>query len=114
MIIYLVGNFADLGDTEEREVTTQEGEDLMRERGLHHHMEVSALSGSNIDVLFETLTKHLFLEHSAQLDNFKEDASNALDNNRNSSINFKQNELKNSRVNLYEPIQPKKKKGCKC
>ena len=93
-----------MGDTEEREVTVQEGEDLMRERGLNHHMEVSALSGSNIDVLFETITKHLFLLHNAQLGDFKEDGSNALDNNRNSSINFKQNELKNSRVDLYQPI----------
>ena len=64
VLIYLVGNFADLGDTEEREVTKAEGEELMKEKGFHHHIEVSALNGHNIDVLFETLTKHLFLEHN--------------------------------------------------
>jgi len=109
----LVGNFADLGDTEEREVTKAEGEELIKEKGLHHHMEVSALNGMNIDVLFETLTKHLFLEHNGQLNEFKNDASNTLDNNRNSSIHFK-NELKNSRVDLYNPQKRDKKKGCKC
>lgn len=64
VLIYLVGNFCDLGDTEEREVTSQEGIELMKEKGLHHHLEVSALNGLNIDVLFETLTKHLFLENN--------------------------------------------------
>ena len=102
VLIYLVGNFADLGETEEREVAKDEGEELMKEKGLHHHMEVSALNGMNIDALFATLTKHLFLEHNGQLGEFKVDDSNTLDNNRNSSIHFK-NELKNSRVDLYKP-----------
>jgi len=96
--VYLVGNRADLED--QREVTKESGLELMKEMELNHHMETSALSGMNIGPLFETLTKHLFLENSGKLNEFREDNGNAQDNNRSSSISFK-NEKKN--IDLYNP-----------
>mgnify|MGYP001185973992 CR=1 FL=1 len=36
----------------------------MQELELDHHMETSALTGHNISNLFETLTKHLYLENN--------------------------------------------------
>ena len=45
-------------------MTVADGVDLMKDMELDHHLETSALSGHNIDVLFETLTKHLYLEHN--------------------------------------------------
>lgn len=70
-MVYLIGNRADL--EEEREITKDDGLTMMNEMGLDHHMETSALTGMNIGPLFETLTKHLFLEHSGQLGEFKND-----------------------------------------
>ena len=67
VVCYLVGNRADLGDTDEREVKTQDGIELMKELTLDHHLETSALSGANIDDLFVTVTKHLYLENSNRL-----------------------------------------------
>lgn len=67
IICYLVGNRADLGDSDEREVSLGEGQELMRELAIDNHMETSALTGSNINELFETITKHLYLENSNKL-----------------------------------------------
>lgn len=38
-------------------------------------METSALTGQNIDNLFEILTKHLYLDNSNKLFEFRDDAS---------------------------------------
>ena len=46
--MYLIGNRADLGDTEERQVTENEGQELMQELELDHHLETSAMTGHNI------------------------------------------------------------------
>jgi len=54
----------------------------MKEMGLDHHMETSALTSHNIGELFETLTKHLFLENNGKLGEFKEDEKSLNDNNR--------------------------------
>lgn len=67
VICYLIGNRADLGDTQEREVTIADGVDLMKELNLDNHMETSALTGANIGELFVTMTKHLYLENSNKL-----------------------------------------------
>ena len=61
ILIYLVGNFADL--EEEREVTQEDALELIKELGFHHYIETSALTGQNIPMLFETVTRHLFLVH---------------------------------------------------
>ena len=69
----------------------------MRDMELSHHMETSALSGQNIGNLFETLTKHLYLENSKKLGEFRDDGHSNTDNNRTSSISFS----KRNGVNLY-------------
>ena len=45
VISYLVGNMADLGDTDERQVTQDEGNDMMHELDCKHFLETSALTG---------------------------------------------------------------------
>ncbi len=60
-------------------------------------METSALTGSNISNLFETLTKHLYLENNNKLGEFRDDGASNTDNNRSSSISFK----KSNNVDLY-------------
>ena len=55
---------------------------MMKEMNLDHHLETSALNGHNIDVLFETITKHLYLENNGKLGEFKEDGQSLGDNNR--------------------------------
>ena len=52
-------------------------------------METSALTGLNISNLFETLTKHLYLENNNKLGEFRDDGASNTDNNRSSSISFK-------------------------
>ena len=85
VIVYLVGNMADLED--DREVSTDMGIELMKDMELDNHIETSAMTGMNIGHLFETLTKHLYLENSGQLNEFREDQNE--DKQRNSSISFK-------------------------
>jgi hypothetical protein len=69
-----VGNFAD--EEEQREVSKQEALQLVKELGFHHYIETSAFTGLNINELFETLTKHLYVlnEHKLKdfVSNFKE------------------------------------------
>ena len=100
VLVYLVGNCADLVD--DREVTSEQGLEMMRDLELDHYMETSALTGKNIGELFETLTKHLYLENSGKLNEFREDAGMNEDKNRASSISFKDNN-KEGRVDLYKP-----------
>ena len=108
--MYLVGNRCDLED--EREISTEQGVDMMKELGLNHHLESSALTGHNISELFETLTKHLYLENSGKLNEFREDNGENEDKGRNSSISFRQDK---KGIDLYAPKSKKeKKKGCKC
>ena len=109
VLVYLVGNCADL--EERREISKEEGIEMMQELELDHHMETSALTGDNIPLLFETITKHLYMENSGQLGEFKDQGE---DKNRAASIGFQQ-QKDNDRINLYEQKpQKKKKKGCAC
>jgi GTPase SAR1 family protein len=66
ILCYLVGNFADL--EEDRKVQKYEAIALCKELGFASYIETSAFTGQNIDSLFETLTKHLFVanEHKLQ------------------------------------------------
>ena len=61
----------------------------MKELGLNHHLESSALTGHNISELFETLTKHLYLENSGKLNEFREDNGENEDKRHGSSISFR-------------------------
>ena len=110
VLVYLVGNRADLGDTEEREVTTEEGVELMKELGCDSHMETSALTGYNIAWLFDKLTRHLYLVNESRLGEFRDDGAvtegQAAD--RNSFA------LRPKNVDLYKPADKKKKKNCAC
>jgi len=85
VLVYLVGNRADLGDTDEREVTENDGLEMMGELELDNFTETSALTGYNIGNLFETLTKHLYIENSNMLGEFREDGMMA---DRTGSISF--------------------------
>ena len=71
VLVYLVANRCDL--EEEREVSVEDGHELMKELELDNFMETSALTGHNIGPLFETLTKHLYLENNGKLNEFRED-----------------------------------------
>ena len=42
----------------------------MRDNGFSHYLETSAKSGQNVNNLFETITKHLYITHEANLDKF--------------------------------------------
>ena len=98
VLVYLVGNRCDL--EEEREVSQEDGLELMKDMELDNFMETSALTGHNIGPLFETLTKHLYLENNGKLNEFREDAGMNQDNNRSSSISFRND--KQGRVDLYK------------
>jgi len=45
----------------------------MSELQLDHHIETSALTGHNIDTLFEYITKHLYLYNQNKLADFKDE-----------------------------------------
>jgi len=68
VIKYLVGNFADMED--EREVSPEDAVALMKELDFQHYIETSALTGQNINSLFETVTKHLFMLNEFKLHRF--------------------------------------------
>ena len=68
---YLVGNFADLQD--ERVVSTEEALKYMKDNDFSHYLETSAKSGQNVNNLFQTITKHLFLLHESNLDKFRDE-----------------------------------------
>ena len=85
-----MGNRADLGDTQEREVTTADATELMKELNMDNHMETSALTGANIGELFVTMTKHLYLENSSNLNNRGEDDDGDYEQqSRSTSFNVK-------------------------
>jgi len=58
VLVYLVGNFCDMVD--DREVSQERAIALMKKLNFHHYVETSAVTGTNIAPLFETVTKHLF------------------------------------------------------
>ena len=66
VLIYLVGNFAD--EEDQRAVQQGEAIALVKELGFHHYIETSAFTGLNINCLFETLTKNLFITNGADLE----------------------------------------------
>lgn len=68
MLMYLVGNRIDLED--HRQVFDHEGENLMHEKSMDNVFETSARTGQNVQEVFETLTKHLYLENKSKLDQF--------------------------------------------
>ena len=50
-------------------------------------METSALTGYNIDEMFLTISKHLYIENSSKLDNFRDDGT--YNDQRTDSFNIK-------------------------
>ena len=70
-MVYLVGNCADLED--QRQVSKEDGDEMVSELELDNYIETSAKTGMNIGSLFETLTKHLYLENSGKLGEFRND-----------------------------------------
>ena len=69
VIVYLVGNLADT-PIEEREVTKEDGVQMMKSLDLNYHLETSAMKNENIDELFFTLSKHLYYLNSKNLGAF--------------------------------------------
>jgi small GTP-binding protein len=68
IIVYLVGNMADL--EEQRQVQKEEAEALVQELKFARYIETSAFTGLNIDEAFTTMTKHLFIKHENALDEY--------------------------------------------
>jgi GTPase SAR1 family protein len=68
VLIYLVGNKADLDD--ERDVQKGEGVELVKEMKFHNHFETSAYTGDSVQELFNTITKHLYFVNKQKLENF--------------------------------------------
>ena len=62
MVKYLVANCADLkGKNGSRNVNKNEIIDFMKKYDFSHYMETSSKTGDNVQNLFLTLTKHLYL-----------------------------------------------------
>ena len=59
---------------------TADGVKLVEDMGIDHHIETSALTGMNVGTLFETITKHLYLEHNGKLGEFRDDGASYMDN----------------------------------
>ena len=55
----MVGNFAD--KEHEREISKDKAIEFMKHLVFVHYVETSAYTGQNINMLFETVTKHLYL-----------------------------------------------------
>ena len=58
--IIMVGGKADLGN--EREVSTQEGREIAKSRGVDGFIECSSKSGENVENVFKTLTRLMMLK----------------------------------------------------
>ncbi len=65
VLVYLVGNRIDL--VEERQVSSQEGQQCMGQKKFNNFCETSAMTGENVRETFETLAKHLYLTHKNKL-----------------------------------------------
>ena len=71
MVVYLAGNRVDLAEDQGlRQVTPSQAIKLCKEKELHNFYETSAKTGLNVEELFHSLTKHLYLNNKAKLDNF--------------------------------------------
>jgi len=97
--VYLVGNFADM--EEEREVQQADALELVKTNNYHNYFETSALTGQNVQTLFEVLTKHLFLINESRLEQFRDEYENG-------------EERESSTVFLKQPSIKEKKKKKKC
>ena len=95
VLVYLVGNRCDLEN--EREISKESGVQLMHDLSLDHHVETSAKTGHNIQYLFETLTKHLYMENNGKLGEFRNEEVGDTYDPRSSSVGIKKN------VDLYKP-----------
>jgi len=93
IVVVLMGNQCDL--VKERQVTYEEGEQFMRENGVHFFFETSALDGSNIEKAFTEAAKLLFL-------NFLGDADKA----KLSQLN------RGSKLGQYQQKSNRKRSGC--
>lgn len=82
MLVYLVGNRVDLGE-EYRQVSHSDAVKCVQEKHLDNFFETSAKTGLNVVELFHSLTKHLYIQNKAKLDQFREkefDLTNNIDN----------------------------------
>ena len=106
VLVYMVGNRCDL--EEDREVTEEDLDAVMKELHVDYQIETSALTGKNVSPLFENLTKHLYMINGDKLADYSEEQG--FDGRE-------ANELKGSfhlkNADLYQPKE-KKKKGCAC
>lgn len=76
MVVYLAGNRVDLADDQGlRQVSPGQAVKLCKEKDMHNFFETSAKTGQNVEELFHSLTKHLYLNNKVKLDNFVSDAS---------------------------------------
>ena len=55
---------------DEREVSYDEALNFAREENFGHYVETSAKTGQNVQELFQTLTKHFYINHENNLDRF--------------------------------------------
>ena len=88
----------------------------MREHGFMHYLETSAKSGQNVNELFQTITKHLFITHEANLDKFVSPSFHWSDE-RKQKDEDDQTEPAASFVSLNQPkvvVTPEKKKKKCC
>eukprot|EP00347_Sterkiella_histriomuscorum_P005565 403356122 len=99
---YLVGNRVDL--QEEREVPTNEGIQASKEKNFAQFFETSARTGQNISVLFQTLSKQLYLKNKDRLDKFREK------DDTDQSMNYRSQSIALSQINKQHTITGKKKK----
>lgn len=77
MMVYLVGNRVDLAEVGElRQVSLSEAVTLAREKRLDNVFETSAKTGFNVVELFQSLTKHLYLNNKSKLDQFRDEQYN--------------------------------------
>ena len=65
-MIYLVGNRVDLEEL--REVSIQEAKRCVKDNHFHNFLETSALTGENVQELFASITKHLYIVNKSKLD----------------------------------------------
>lgn len=63
--MFLVGNKAD--KEESREVSREKAEQFRKEKGIHFHFEASAKSGDNVENIFITASKMLFMNHKDKI-----------------------------------------------
>lgn len=69
MLVYLVGNRVDLAEFSDlRQVSYEEGVRCMVEKRFNNFYETSAKTGQNVNELFFSLTKHLYLQNKPKLD----------------------------------------------